>query len=238
MTATTKITGLNASHIRMAAAAGLMIAKQGKSVLEIAASPADALTTLDAVKANVVKDRGDANLFGTLRRKIVAAVPTVTDEPTTAEPVVTDADAEAVMVANADAEPAGVYYVETDDAAATFVDPATNEPVADAAPAPKKARARKAKAVGNTADAPAEGAAVDNTARAGIKGLKGQTLAWHAANPTTPAKAEELKKIFGAKWAGPIRIHQRNLADDGVLVRVGDTKPEVYRLADNAGESA
>jgi hypothetical protein len=320
MTAT-KITGLNPSHIDMAVAAGLPIAKQGKSVLTIDAAPGDALTALDAAKANVVKDRGDANIFGTLRRKIVAAVPAATDEPAaepaaepTPEPVVTDADAEAVMIANADAEPvpapafdaaatvdayrsgmpwadrraaflalgddeqAAVLALFGQDEVEAYLDDAIlgvgMNPVfraqviaryeeiapelaararkayednmpgdpADERPGPKterkarKARAAKA-AAGNADAAPAETPAPANPGRAG-KGLKAETLAWHRANPGTAAKAEELKAIFGAKWAGPIRIHQRNLVESGHLVRVGDTKPETYRLADNAPADA
>lgn len=93
---------------------------------------------------------------------------------------------------------------------------------------PAKARKPRAAKAGNTDAAPAEApAATTNPGRAG-KGLKEQTLAWHMANPTTPAKAEELKVIFGAKWAGPIRIHQRNYVEAGHLVRVGDSKPETY----------
>lgn len=398
---TTKITGLTPAHITMAVATGLPLAKQGKSLLVIDAAPADALTALDAAKANVVKDRGDANVFGTLRRKIAAAVTPAddaTDAPAepVAEPVVTDDDAEAVMVANADAEPvafdaaatvdayrsgmpwadrrAAVLALGDDERAAVFAlfgqdeieaylddavlgvgmnpvfrsqvitryeeiapelgararkayednMPGTVEPVADEPadepvaeptmprgtlkglgiaigdratfalynhltgdyttvtgvvergdgesarllyvrvdddtrreiggsssrvfgelversterPGPRTERkAREAAARRNTDAAPAEQPAAANPGRAG-KGLKAQTLAWHAANPTTPAKAEELKTAFGAKWAGPIRIHQRNLAEAGLLVRVGDAKPETYVLAPTAAEDA
>lgn len=103
-------------------------------------------------------------------------------------------------------------------------------------PGPKterKARAARAAKTEQPADKPARvggrNPETDTKRMVEIRGsLRAMTHDYHREHPTEPFTAEALKKTFGAKWAGPIRIHQRNLAEAGVLVRVGDSKPETY----------
>jgi hypothetical protein len=119
----TKITGITGSHVILAKELGLTPTAEAKSFVVLPGTPAEILAQLVAGRESRAQWGGtEGNLFGTLKRKLESGkgVKVIEDEAAEESNVVngpweyaapegvveTDEDAEAVMVANADAEAA------------------------------------------------------------------------------------------------------------------------------------